>query len=136
MEFLIAKAFELESREDKPVFVTYPYGVREQHNMELEQIDGAVHVNGLHALIECKDYKDSNIEIFQKEVLLKLKDGVAFLQRHLPSYYEEVLQRYSDIMKNIIFQIFNEYCSSFSFLYVVHFIDYENNRLNWHLLKN
>ena len=28
MEFLIAKAFELESREDKPVFVTYPYGVR------------------------------------------------------------------------------------------------------------
>ena len=80
--------------------------------------------------------KDSNIEIFQKEVLLKLKDGVAFLQRHLPSYYEEVLQRYSDIMKNIIFQIFNDYCSSFSFLYVVHFIDYENNRLNWHLLKN
>lgn len=63
MEFLIAKAFELESREDKPVFVTYPYGVREQHNMELEQIDGAVHVNGLHALIECKDYKDSKIEI-------------------------------------------------------------------------
>ena len=34
MELLIAKAFELESREDKPVFVTYPYGVREeQHNM-------------------------------------------------------------------------------------------------------
>lgn len=55
MEFLIAKAFELESRDDKPVFVTYPYGVREEHinNIELEQIDGAVHVNGLHALIEC-----------------------------------------------------------------------------------
>ena len=35
MEFLIVKAFELESRKHKPVFVTYPYGVREeQHNME------------------------------------------------------------------------------------------------------
>lgn len=58
--------------------------------------------------------KDSNIEMFQKEVLLKLKDGIYFLQRHLKSYYEEVIQRYEDIMKSIIYQIFNEYCTKYS----------------------
>ena len=30
--------------------------------------------------------KDSNIEMFQKEVILKLKTGVRFLQRHLPQH--------------------------------------------------
>ena len=53
--------------------------------------------------------KDSNIEIFQKEVLLKFKDGVHFLHRHLKNYYVEILQRYEDIMKNILFQVFNQY---------------------------
>ena len=56
--------------------------------------------------------KDSNIEMFQKEVLLKLRDGVLFLQRHLKTYYEEVIQRYQDIMKSVIFQVFNEYCTT------------------------
>ena len=33
--------------------------------------------------------RDSNIEMFQKEVLLRLSEGIAFLQAHLPVYYEE-----------------------------------------------
>lgn len=72
MEYMIIRAFELESHPDKPVFVSYPYGVREEDigNMELEQIDGAVHVLGLHAIIECKDFKDNSIEI---EPLVKLR---------------------------------------------------------------
>lgn len=72
MEQLIVRAFELESKEPKPVSVTYPYGVRESsiNNKEIEQIDGAVHVMGLHALIECKDYKDTKIDI---EPLVKLR---------------------------------------------------------------
>lgn len=72
MEYLIVRAFELESSEAKPVYVTYPYGVREEemNNEEMEQIDGAVHVMGLHALIECKDYKEAKIDI---EPLVKLR---------------------------------------------------------------
>lgn len=72
MEYLIVRAFELESSDVKPVYVTYPYGVREKeiNNEEIEQIDGAVHVMGLHALIECKDYKDAKIDI---ESLVKLR---------------------------------------------------------------
>lgn len=72
MEYLIIRAFELESVDSKPVYVTYPYEVREPQlrNEELEQIDGAVHVMSLHALIECKDYKDAKIDI---EPLVKLR---------------------------------------------------------------
>lgn len=72
MEFLIIRAFEIESKQEKPVYVTYPFGVREPSvsNDELEQIDGAVHVLDLHALIECKDYKDAKIDI---EPLVKLR---------------------------------------------------------------
>lgn len=72
MEYLIVRAFELESSDAKPVYVTYPYGVREKeiNNEEMEQIDGAVHVMGLHALIECKDYKEAKIDI---EPLVKLR---------------------------------------------------------------
>ena len=40
------------------------------NNEELEQIDGAVHVQNLHALIECKDYHESKIDI---EPLVKLR---------------------------------------------------------------
>lgn len=58
--------------------------------------------------------KDSNIEMFQKEVLLKMKDGMTFLQRHLKNYYDEVARRYSDVMKNVIFQIFSEYCTQYT----------------------
>ena len=53
--------------------------------------------------------KDGNIEMFQKEVLLKLRGGVHFLQRHLPVYYEEVLSKYTEVMKKVVFQIFSEY---------------------------
>ena len=56
--------------------------------------------------------KDSNIEIFQKEVLLRLSPGIAFLQRHLPLYYEEVCTRYTEIMRSIVFGIFNDYCKA------------------------
>lgn len=72
MEYLIVRAFEMESSAVKPVNVTYPFSVRgeEINNEEMEQIDGAIHVMGLHALIECKDYKDAKIDI---EPLVKLR---------------------------------------------------------------
>ena len=53
--------------------------------------------------------KDSNIEMFQKEVILKLKTGVLFLQRHLPQYYQEVAAKYAAVMKKVVLDIFSEY---------------------------
>lgn len=53
--------------------------------------------------------KDSNIEMFQKEVILKLKAGVHFLQRHMPQYYQEVVDKYAAVMKKVVFDIFSEY---------------------------
>ena len=53
--------------------------------------------------------KDSNIEMFQKEVILKLKTGVLFLQRHLPQYYQEVEAKYAAVMKKVVLDIFSEY---------------------------
>ena len=65
MEYLVIRSFELESSKKSPVYVTYPYSVRELllDNEELEQIDGAIHVHNLHALIECKDYQENKIDI-------------------------------------------------------------------------
>ena len=57
--------------------------------------------------------QDSNIEMFQKEVLLKLANGMHFLQRHLPTYYEEIAKKYCEIMRNVVFQIFSEYSAAF-----------------------
>ena len=57
--------------------------------------------------------QDSNIEMFQKEVLLKLSEGTHFLQRHLPVYYEEIAKKYCEIMRHIFFQIFAEYSAAF-----------------------
>ena len=60
--------------------------------------------------------QDSNIEMFQKEVLLKLADGIRFLQHHLPTYYEEISKRYCDIMRNVVYHIFADYSAAFPFL--------------------
>lgn len=49
-EYLVVRAFELESAS-----VQYPYEVR-IFGHEVEQVDGAVHIDGLSALIESKDY--------------------------------------------------------------------------------
>ncbi|KAK8816886.1 hypothetical protein WA577_002680 [Blastocystis sp. JDR] len=58
--------------------------------------------------------KDSNIEMFQKEVILKLKTGVLFLQRHLPQYYQEVEAKYAAVMKKVVLDIFSEYYGALS----------------------
>ena len=57
--------------------------------------------------------RDSNIEIFQKEVLLRLSGGIAFLQAHLPAYYDEICIRYTDIMKSVVYGIFHDYCKAY-----------------------
>lgn len=57
--------------------------------------------------------QDSNIEMFQKEVLLKLSEGMHFVQRHLPAYYEEIAKKYCEIMRHIFYQIFAEYSAAF-----------------------
>ncbi len=49
LEYLVIRAFELEGAE-----VAYPFAVQMGGTI-VEQIDGAVHTNGLSCLIECKD---------------------------------------------------------------------------------
>ena len=45
-----------------------------QYDGPIEQIDGAVHVDELHALVECKDYGKSNIKV---EPLAKMRNQLA-----------------------------------------------------------
>lgn len=69
LEYSILRAFELELhiKDDNGYpkhkgSVTYPFNVNypkladDECNSVLEQIDGAICVNGLYSLIECKDY--------------------------------------------------------------------------------
>ena len=61
LEYTILRAFELEGAN-----VTWPYDVHFNKDV-VEQIDGAVTIDNLHVLCECKDYKDNvNIEPFAK----------------------------------------------------------------------
>ncbi len=69
-EYAIIRAFETEGAQ-----VRYPYIVHSHHigiegNRVLEQIDGAIHVDGLSVIVESKDYKKKNIDI---EPLAKLQ---------------------------------------------------------------
>lgn len=50
LEYIILRAFELEGAD-----VIYPYEVEINHQV-VEQIDGAIFVDGMSVLIECKDY--------------------------------------------------------------------------------
>ena len=56
-EYLILKAFELDS-----ALVRYPYQVKMEEEV-VEKIDGAVHIEGLSCLVECKDYSERNVDI-------------------------------------------------------------------------
>jgi hypothetical protein len=49
---LIIRAFEIEKAR-----VRYPFEVKGETGV-IEQIDGAIHATGLHALIEAKDWKE------------------------------------------------------------------------------
>ena len=69
-EYAIIRAFETEGAQ-----VRYPYIVHSHHigidgNKVLEQIDGAIYVNGLSVIVESKDYKKKSIDI---EPLAKLQ---------------------------------------------------------------
>lgn len=69
-EYAIIRAFETEGAQ-----VRYPYIVHSHHigidgNKVLEQIDGAIYVNGLSVIVESKDYKKNSIDI---EPLAKLQ---------------------------------------------------------------
>jgi hypothetical protein len=56
LEHLVLRAFDLEEVE-----VTWPYSVRlGQDDAETEQIDGAVVVDGVFAILEAKDYDDAH----------------------------------------------------------------------------
>lgn len=70
-EYILLRAFEIEGAE-----VTYPYSVNLQGE-EVEQIDGAIRVGSLYALIECKDYTRDAINITP---LAKLRNQL--LRRH------------------------------------------------------
>lgn len=71
LEYIILRAFELEGAE-----VTYPYSVDLQGE-EVEQIDGAIKIDSLYSLIECKDYSHNPINIAP---LAKLRNQL--LRRH------------------------------------------------------
>ena len=67
LEYLVVRAFELEGAE-----VAYPFTVQMGGTI-VEQIDGAVHTNGLSCLIECKD-QAGNVNI---DPIAKLKNQIA-----------------------------------------------------------
>ena len=88
LEYVVLRAFELDilaskgSDDEIKGGVSYPYDVFmtycEGFGKPIEQIDGAVHVNELHALVECKDYnEDLKIKI---DPLAKLRNQLA--RRH------------------------------------------------------
>ena len=56
LENVILRAFELD--ESEKVRVRYPYNVKLMEE-EVEQIDGAIHLEGLTCLVECKNQKDN-----------------------------------------------------------------------------
>lgn len=61
LEYVILRAFELEG-----ATVRWPYSISMDDSV-VEQIDGAVHIDDIHVLVECKDYnKNVNIEPFSK----------------------------------------------------------------------
>lgn len=57
LEYIVLRAFELEGAK-----VTYPYEITSGDNV-VEQIDGAIHYNNMHALIECKHYTTEKINV-------------------------------------------------------------------------
>lgn len=74
LEFVVLRAFELEDAS-----VTYPFSVwddavvdNEAKMIQREQLDGAVYVDSLHTLIECKDYAKTKDPI-NVDALAKLK---------------------------------------------------------------
>ncbi|MEE3717587.1 restriction endonuclease [Tumidithrix elongata RA019] len=52
-EYLVLRAFQLDGAE-----VRFPYSVR-LFDEEVEQIDGAIHSNGISCLVESKDFSDN-----------------------------------------------------------------------------
>lgn len=76
LEYIVLRGFEIE----RNGCVSYPYDVRDedmQYDGPIEQIDGAVHVDELHALVECKDYDITKIKV---EPLAKMRNQLA--RRH------------------------------------------------------
>ena len=83
LEYVVLRGFELEIEsekyEDYDGSVTYPYIVQDKELgiYDVEQIDGAVHFDGHHALVECKDYSSAKIKV---EPLAKMRNQLA--RRH------------------------------------------------------
>ncbi len=85
LEYVVLRAFEIEilegEKQEQKGSVTYPYNVFAPQDSAyvkpLEQIDGAVHVDELYALVECKDYSGVKINI---EPLAKMRNQLA--RRH------------------------------------------------------
>jgi hypothetical protein len=76
LEYIILRGFEIERKG----CVTYPYEVEDEYMKyggTIEQIDGAVHVDELHALVESKDYDSAKIKV---EPLTKMRNQLA--RRH------------------------------------------------------
>ena len=105
LEYIIIRAFELEIQKAKstafnsvsyPFDVPYPFPYGEKDTKKtMEQIDGAIHIDGMHALIECKDYSDSKIDVGPLSKLrnqLARRHGVVFGLFFSTSGYTEPAQ--------------------------------------------
>lgn len=78
LEYLILKAFELEQSE-----VRWPYSVDLMGVKNVEQIDGAVYVEGIHCLVECKDYSKEKQKLnIDFEPIAKLRSQLARRPSH------------------------------------------------------
>lgn len=86
-EYLIVRSFEIEMEEryqnsERGSYVSYPYNVEypfvdQQTENILEQIDGAINVDGYYCLIECKNYENNSIQL---EPLAKMRNQLS--RRH------------------------------------------------------
>lgn len=105
LEYIIIRAFELEIQKapftsfnsvSYPFNVPYPFQYGNTDSKKtMEQIDGAIHIDGMHALIECKDYSDSKIDVGPLSKLrnqLSRRHGVVFGLFFSTSGYTEPAQ--------------------------------------------
>lgn len=96
LEYFVLRAFEIEGAK-----VTYPYSVRAgAKKFELEQIDGAIHIDGFHCLTECKDYAKNSIDVVP---LAKMRNQLA--RRHLSPIDLHLTSNSKRVSANILYRV-------------------------------
>ena len=88
LEYVLLRAFEIEG-----AIVTYPFDVPECGKI-VEQIDGAIRIGDLYALVECKDYGDAPVDFVPiaklRNILIKRHASVFGMVFSMSNYTEPV----------------------------------------------